>query len=240
MIFPVHFSAKQDVNTEDAIIIETYNEDITGSGQPDKIELKGKLFSDGSQFYQNIWIDITNEQEQKHTIYTGSGYNPVLKFIDLNGDQIKDILYQSPTGGSGGLYHSELHTFANGTHKQLKLPAHASLTGQFLDDYQVEIQLSPIDEPIIVNRSEQKKEYQSLGIYDDTGKLTAPKSLMIDPIAFYEPVFLSDTKGYGLKSYQRINGAYHADGIGTIETTWYNENGRWVILETEWIPLQSS
>src|SRR5699024_9766620 len=110
LILPVHFSAEQDPNQEEAIIIETYHEDITGNGSPETIQLKGILFSDESPFYQNVWIDITNGQERR--IYTGSGYDPSLEFVDLNGDQIKDLLYQSPTGGSGGLYHYELHTFA--------------------------------------------------------------------------------------------------------------------------------
>jgi len=237
LILPVHFSAEQDPNQEEAIIIETYHEDITGNGSPETIQLKGILFSDESPFYQNVWIDITNGQEWR--ISTGSGYDPSLEFVDLNGDQIKDLLYQSPTGGSGGLYHYELHTFANGEHEQLDLPTHSNLTGKFLDNYQVEIQLSPIDQPITVDVSDRKKEYQSFEVYDQTGKLTAPRPLIIDPISFYEPLFLSEDKGHSLKSYQRINGANRADGIGNIETTWHYENENWVILRTEWVPLQT-
>ena len=57
---------------------------------------------------------------------------------------------------------------------------------------------------------------------------------MIDPIAFFEPVEISDRNGYGLKSFKQISGAYHADQLGVVETLWYYEDGKWIALQVDW------
>jgi len=239
-ILPANIVAEENKQGEDSILIETYTKDITGDGLDETIELKGKLFSPDSSFYQEIWIDITNDQGNEWTINYGNGYEPAIEFVDLNHDHIKDILYQSSTGGSGGLYHYDLHTFANEQSEEIPLPEQDYIKGRFQDQFQVNIELSPYTDPIIMDIRDRKKEYISLKIYDESGKLLQPTSLMVDPIAFYEPILISKNKGYGLKSYQQISGAYHADQLGTIETLWYFENGDWVIVQTEWIPSDTS
>ncbi|MFK4997211.1 hypothetical protein ACI2OX_05220 [Bacillus sp. N9] len=57
---------------------------------------------------------------------------------------------------------------------------------------------------------------------------------MIDPIAFYDIVQVKNKGGAGLKSYRQISGAYHADGLGTVETIWYDDKGKWDPVHTEW------
>jgi len=239
-ISPVNILAEENSEEQEAVLIETFNLDITGDGQDETIELKGILFSKDSSYYRNIWIEITNELKNEWTIDLGGGYEPDLQFIDLNHDKVKDILYQSPTGGSGGLYNYELHTFSNGEHEKIDLPEQSYIKGKFKGNFQVEIEISPMSQPIIVDVSDRKDNYVSIELYDKNGKLLSPTSLIIDPIAFYEPLYISESKGYGLKSYQQLSGAYHADRLGTIETMWYLENGNWVVLQTEWIPADAS
>ncbi|PAV27715.1 hypothetical protein CIL05_20410 [Virgibacillus profundi] len=218
-------------------LIETYESDITGDGQDEIIELKGILFSEDASYYREIWAEITSKHGQQWKITYGGGYEPVLQFVDLNHDNINDIFYQSPTGGSGGLYNYQLNTLANEKLTDIPLPEQRYIKGMFEDNFNVIIQISPDSKPIVMDVKDRKDDYIRLGIYDTEGNLLKPKSVMIDPIAFFEPILISKSKGYGLKSYQQISGAYHADRLGTIETLWYYENNEWIILQTDWVPV---
>ncbi|WP_087972777.1 hypothetical protein [Oceanobacillus rekensis] len=234
MVPSVTFAAETD--PQEPILIETYKEDVTGDGDNETIDLKGILFSPDTQYYKDIWITVTTTSGADWKINYGGGYEPVLQFIDLTHDGIKDIFYQSPTGGSGGLYTSNLHTFANSEMQEIALPDQQYVNGNFEENFNVTIKIAPNGKPIVVDVKDRAEDYIRLGIYDKNGKLLKPTDLMIDPIAFFEPNLISDSKGYGLKSFKQISGAYHADGLGTIETLWYYENGNWVILKTEWVP----
>ena len=231
----IHEAAFASETKPEPIIIETYESDVTGDGQDEKIELKGVLFSEDASYYREIWAEITTPHNEHWKITYGGGYDPVLQFIDLNHDKINDIFYQSPTGGSGGLYTYQLNTLANEQLTDIPLPEQRFVKGEFKDNFNVAIQITPEGKPIIVDVKDRKDDYIRLGIYDTEGNLLKPKSVMIDPIAFFEPVLISKSKGYGLKSYQQISGAYHADQLGTIETLWYYENNEWIILQTDWV-----
>lgn len=219
-----------------ATLIHTYEADVTGDGQHEKIELKGILLSPDTTFYRKVWASITSNNQKWKINYNG-GYDPSLQLIDLNHDTIKDIFYQSATGGSGGLYNYQLDTITNDEISNIPLPEQTYLSGEFEDNFNVTIQLTPSEKPIQIDVKNRADDYIRLGIYNKEGKLLETnKSVMIDPIAFFEPLLISESKGYGLKSYQQISGAYHADRLGTVETIWYFENGKWIILQTKWIP----
>lgn len=216
--------------------VHTYKEDVTGDGQKETILLQAIPFSEDSPYYQKIWATIKDLHKQKWEIQYGGGYEPTLQFYDLNHDDVVDIYYQSPTGGSGGLYSYKLNTLKKGVLKEIPLPEQQYVKGKFIENFQAVLSLTPGSKPILIDVKDRSEDYIRLGIYNEKGKLLQPTSLMIDPIAFYEPVLISQSKGYGLRSYQQISGAYHADQLGTIETLWYYENGKWIILTTKWVP----
>ncbi|API90892.1 hypothetical protein [Virgibacillus sp. 6R] len=217
-------------------LIQTYHADVTGDNKLETIKLLGTLFSSGSTYYREIWAEISNEQNQWQIIYPG-GYDPSLQFIDLNHDGIKDIFYQSATGGSGGLYSYQLNTILHTVLQRIPLPEQTYLSGSFQPNFKVNIQLTATSKPIKVDVQPRAEDYIRLGIYNKEGNLISEnKSVMIDPIAFFEPIKISASKGYGLKSYQQISGAYHADQLGTVETIWYFENDNWIIIKTDWVP----
>ncbi|WP_249871125.1 hypothetical protein [Oceanobacillus saliphilus] len=238
LLFIPTVSYSAETEPKDTIVIDTYQEDLTGDGDNEKIELKGILFSQDAQYYQNIWTEISSASGPNWSINYGGGYDPQLQFIDLNHDKVKDIFYQSPTGGSGGLYSYNLQTLAKGDLKELELPKQHYVKGMFEDNFIVSIDFVPEGQPDLVDVRDRADDYIRLGIYDKSGALLKSPSLMIDPIAFFEPVKISTSKGYGLKSYQQISGAYHADRLGSIKTIWYYENEKWLILKTEWIPAR--
>ncbi|MUK90765.1 hypothetical protein GMD78_20640 [Ornithinibacillus sp. L9] len=219
-------------------LIESYQEDVTGDGHKEEIKLKGTLFSPESNYYRDIVAEITNHENKTWEINYGGGYDPTIQFIDFNHDKVNEIFYQSPTGGSGGLHHYKLHTLIQYNLVDIPLPKQEYVKGSFEDEFKVEINFSPTQEPTIVDVKSRSDNYIQQGIYDQKGKLLKKTSVMVDPIAFFEPVFISNSKGYGLKSYQQISGAFHADQLGTIESLWYYERDKWIILKTEWVPTE--
>lgn len=235
LMVPLILFSASDVNAKesDAVLIKEYTEDITGDGETDSIKLYGILFSPDSKYFKEVYTIITSNEEDWRINYQG-GYDPALQFVDLNHDGINDIFYQSATGGSGGLYNSQLDTIAGGRIVNIPLPTQDYVKGHFEDGFNAVIEIFPNKKPIVMNVEQRKEDYIRLGIYDVEGKLLKQTELMVDPIAFFEPVLISDSKGYGLKSYKQISGAYHADQLGVLETIWYYENDKWLILQTDW------
>lgn len=229
-------AASNENNAPSSKQLSKDTEDITGDSQKETILLKGILFSDDTDYFRDTWTTITSTKERKWKIPYPGGYDPKLQFIDLNHDNVNDIFYQSATGGNGGLYYYKLHTLKNKKLNEIKLPEQYYIKAEFKDDYKVEVQISPEKEPNIVDVENRASEYIQLDIYNKQGKLLKKTSAIIDPIAYFKPVLISDTKEYGLKSYQQINGAYHGDQLGTIETLWYYEKDKWIILQTKWVP----
>lgn len=236
IIIPISAIAETKSKMPNVKIIHTYTEDVTGDGQKETIYLKAIPFSKDSSYYQSIWATIKSPHSKEWKIQYKGGYEPTLQFYDLNHDKIPDIYFQSPTGGSGGLYSYQLNTIKNEELQEIPLPVQRHVKGEFTDNYRAVLSLTPGSKAISINAKDQAKEYIRLGIYNKNGELLKYTPLMIDPIAFFEPVLISKTKGYGLKSYQQISGAYHADQFGTIETIWYYERGKWIILTTKWVP----
>lgn len=230
MIFQTIEVAASEV---EPVLISTYEEDLTGDGKLDIIKLYGVHFSPDSEYYKDIFAIITSGSEEWRIDYQG-GYDPAIQFIDLNHDNVPDIFYQSPTGGSGGLYTSKLDTLARGELESIPLPEQDYIKGYFEDGFQAVIELGHNAQPILLDVADRKDDYIRLGIFDASGKLLQETSLMFDPIAFFEPVEISSRNGYGLKSFKQISGAYHADQLGVVETLWYYEDGKWVALQVDW------
>ncbi|TQS75274.1 hypothetical protein DX933_07230 [Ornithinibacillus gellani] len=235
MSFSLTVSANEKETTESFKPINEYEKDVTGDGNRENILLLGELFSNSSPYYRALQAEIRVDGDTKWTIPYNGGYDPNLEFIDLNHDGIQDILFQSPTGGSGGLYQYHLHTIQHNKLVEIPLPTQPVI-GNFKGHFTAEIKLLPHYKPIEVDVSGRADDYIRLGIYNEDGKLLKNTPLFIDPIAYFEPVLISKSKGYGLKSYQNISGAYHADQLGTVETLWYFENKRWTILQTAFKP----
>lgn len=227
--------AEESIKIPEPEIINEFAEDVTGDMVKEKIELKGIRFSEDTTYYRNIWIDISNIHSDEWRISYDGGYEPTIQFVDLNHDGLNDIFYQSATGGSGGLYQYQLHTLKNGKVTAIPLPTQHYIKGKFINHFNIEIQISPDQEPINIDVADRADEYKRLNIYDENGKLLKQTPVMINPIALFEPTLISRDKGYGLKSYQQISGAYHADQLGTVETLWYFDKDQWVILKTKWV-----
>lgn len=209
-----------------------YRHDVTGDGKPEKITLFGIRFANNAAYYKKIWAEIAIQKGKHIKINYEGGYEPKLEFADLNHDGVDDILYSSATGGSGGLYNYALHTVKNAKRLEIPLPEGLQIEGSFQKNFKAVLQIPGIKKPIRLDLRSRKADYLRLGLYQKNGLLNEPTELMIDPIAFFDVVKMD--KGYGLKSYRQVSGAYHADRLGTVETLWYYENGTWNPVDVQW------
>lgn len=214
-----------------------FEEDVTGDGQKESVILKGVKLSMETDYLKETWAEVQLINNQKWKISYDGGYDPNLEFLDLNHDKVLDIFYQSK--GQGGLYNHALHTISNEELKEIQLPVQHYVKAEFTDGFRLQVKLSPEQKPYTTNVKERAENYIEKGIYNKQGKLLKEDYVIIEPISMYEPVFINKQKGYGLKSYQNINGTGRSDTIGTVETMWYYKNGKWIILKTEWIPVKN-
>lgn len=226
-----------DLNNIDKVHISTYEEDLTGDGFKETIDLQGELLSDSSNYYQKISIDVIRLDLKKSTLQFTGGYKPTLQFLDLNHNGHNDLFFQSALTEEDGPYQQHLYTFINQKSIEIPLPEHHYMEGIFQDNFQIQIQFSPLDKHklITLRIDDQAEKYSMLGIYNSKGKLLEKKRAIVDSIFFYDPIQIGTKSGYGLKSYQHVYGADHSDRLGTIETLWYYENDRWVNLQTDWV-----
>lgn len=238
-ILPLTSNADEMMSIEDnninPIIIATYEEDVTGDGLKEIIELKGHLLSEDGQYYRDVWAEISNEHGDQWKIHYRPGYNPRLQFLNLTNNDLNDIYYQVANTPNKASYDYDLHTLTSFDPVAIRLPKQNYLSGVYKDEFIIEITLDPNEKPIHIDISNQANRYINEGIYDKSGRLLQSASAHIEDILLFEPVFYSESKGYALKSYQHIRDTLDKDEIGTIETLWYYENDTWTILNTECI-----
>ncbi|NQD67074.1 hypothetical protein HP456_14255 [Bacillus haikouensis] len=215
------------------LTVKSYSKDVTGDGKTDKIELKAIPYSPDALFLKEVWAEITTSNGSEMRIDYEGGYEPQIKYVDLNHDGIKDMLFSTATGGSGGLYYMALHTLADNKLLNLGLPEGLTIQAQFQDNYKSVITFTDTNQSYTIDLRDRKEEYERLGIYTD-GKLNEPMELIVSPLAFFEPSKIKGKTDKGLKGYQQISGAYKADGIGTAESYWYYENDKWNLVEINW------
>lgn len=215
-------------------VIHVYKEDVTGDKKLDKIELKGIQMESNSQYMKKVWAKIISSNKTEFRIDYEQGYEPKIEFVDLNHDGVKDLLESSATGGSGGIYNYSLTTIKDGQEAEIPLPPQLDLQGHFENNFKATLIIPETKETVKLNLSDRKNDYIQSGLYQANGQLNEPTELMIDPVALYKVVKVKNKEGYGLKSFRQISGAYHADGLGTVTSTWYYEDGKWQLINALW------
>jgi hypothetical protein len=217
-------------------IIKTYKEDLNANGTKDKIVLKGLPIQQAQSHYKKIRSEIflSNHSVIKIPYGPNPGFEPKIEFVDLNHDGKKELLESSATGGSGGNYNYHLDTLEDDKAVSIPLPTPLNIQGQFENNFKAMISIHETRETIHLDVVSRKNDYIRTGLYQNKGKLNEATELMIDPVALYKVVYVKGKKGYGLQSFRQISGTYHADALGTVEATWYFENGKWNLIKTKW------
>ncbi|PLR74444.1 hypothetical protein [Bacillus sp. UMB0728] len=211
--------------------VEKKKEDITGDGEKDTIYIKGIPYEEGAAFLKEVYVIIEASNGQTYRIDLEGGYEPSVKFSDLNHDGVKDLFATVPTGGSGGLSNYYLYTLKDFKLENLTVPEPLVIDSEFLDGYKASVSIPATGQSYTFDLAERKDDYERLGLYHN-GKLNEPAELMVDPFGTLIPIMLGEGK-IGLKGVQQISGAYHADSIAFAESSWIYENGSWKVLETK-------
>jgi hypothetical protein len=219
-----------DEDGKEIVLIED-KEDVSGDGKEDSIILKGIPYEEGASYLKEIFLQIKGSNGKSDQVELEGGYEPDVTFVDLDHDGIEDMLISIPAGGSGGMTNYSLFTYKDFQLKNITPPDPLTITSQFLDRYQASITIENTGQSYNFDLKNRKKDYDRLGIYQN-GRLNEPRELMVDPFSTLKPVKLMENS-YGLKAIQSISGAYHADGIAFIESTWNYENGKWNLLDTK-------
>jgi len=205
--------------------------DVSGDGKPDIIQITGNHYEEGSSYLKDIYLEISGSDGHKYQAELDSGYEPTLKLVDLNHDGIDDMFISIPTGGSGGISNYFLYTFKDFSLTDIGVPEPLMITSQFLDGYKASMTIDNTGQTYTFDLKSRKKDYKRLGLYTN-GKLNEPRELMVDPYSTLKPIQVKG-ESYGLKGIQQVSGAYHADGIAFVESTWYYENGKWNLVDTK-------
>lgn len=215
---------------EKTITVSEEKVDVTGDVKKDIIYVKGIPFEEGAQFLKTIYLKIKASNGETYKIELEGGYDPATTYRDLNHDGIKDIFVSVPTGGSGGLSNFYLYTLKDFTVADLTVPEPLAISSQFEDGYKASITIDETQQSYSFDLSDRKEDYDRIGLYQD-GKLNEPTELMVLPYGTLKPVKVKG-KQYGLTGSQRISGAYNADGIAIVESTWFYENDKWNLINT--------
>lgn len=155
----------------DTSSINSFEDDVTGDGLREQIKIKGHLLSENSSFYQNVWIDIESPFKKQWSISLQNGYDPQLKLIDLNHDEVFDLFYQVKTENASDTFNYQFYTLKAGKVTSLPLPKRLYIEGKFIDDFKVNIQLDPHKKPETIDMAHKKAAYIESGIYDSNGTL---------------------------------------------------------------------
>jgi hypothetical protein len=213
----------------------TKKENVSCDGKKDTISLIGVPFDETANFLKEIYLKVQYGDGGDKELLVGSGYEPIMEFADLNHDGCKDVFVSIQTGGSGGIVENRLYSFKDRIFEDLTVPPPVQVEAYFLDGYKAIIKL-PNNKQYTIDLSDRKEEYERLGLYKD-GRLSEPTELMVDPYSSMK--ITRAISGLGLKGIQRVSGAYHADGIGDIESLWFYTNGQWVLEKVKFRKLKS-
>jgi hypothetical protein len=161
------------------------------------------------------------------------GYEPKMQFCDFTGERVADVFVTSATGGSGGIINFYLATFVGNVARQLPTPPPLTISGRFLDDYKVLIEVKETRQRTVISVADKKQQYESEGLYRN-GKLVKPTTILPNDYSTMEPIDRNRNGICELRGIQRIAGAYNADTIAYVTSIWGFERARrrWALLRS--------
>lgn len=221
------------------ITLQTNREDITGDGVPDTIRIVGRPSETHRGSYNKLSLEIQDGVERKQTcFYIGSGYAPLLRLVDWNGDQVKDLYLTvfDPFDRHLPVYSIYTRTDADGGGSrltQLPLPQPLSVSGRLKDNYKVQVRLRNTNQTFLLDRRERSAAYEQAGYYQN-GRLIRPK--LLETAAEYNELLPADIDKDGiseLRGLQRISGIGTDDVIAYAASVWKWRYGQWTLMRTE-------
>lgn len=229
--------AVEEANKLETVIVKE-QVDVTGDGKLDTVYVKGEPFEEGAIFLRSITLDIFSATGKNQKIKLEGGYEPRIDFTDLNNDGVNDIFLSVNTGGSGGVSNHYLYTLKDNQLINLTVPEPLVIQSSFLNGYKANMTIENTNESYQFDLRNRSKDYERLGLYHN-GKLNEAAELMVLPFGTLKPVKVTGNR-IGLKGSQRVSGAYNADSIAYVESSYVLENGKWKLLDTNVMELRKN
>jgi hypothetical protein len=217
----------------DYYIFDALKADVTGDGIADDIYLAGHKIQSNFSVANNLSVIVKSGADQSLTTFPLDkigGYQPHLFAGDFTGDKIADVYVKTASGGSGGWSYHNIISFNGSEPKELfgvKENVATNITGKFEDGWKVALINNTNGTTLTVDVSERREDYLRLGIYDKDGKVQKETQIMSAPFVKLEPIDIDNDGVYELKGIQSLSGAYRADGLAAVETTFKYTGTAW-------------
>ncbi len=227
-------TSAEESHEQDVINIVTYEEDLTGDGNKEAIQLEGVLLSETSTYYHLVWATITSFTGDVWEVHFPGGSNPSLQFVNVTGDGGLDLLYESTLDYHQNTFAYELYKIEEQQIVPIPLPKETFVHGSFQDQFLVHVFVTPHQEPVIIDLKEHANEYVEAGVYDKSGLLREQRDITVEPIREVRSFILEEPHKYGLISTQRVHASPYTEHLGNIQSKWIFENHAWKLLESTW------
>ncbi|MFB3788771.1 MAG: hypothetical protein ACE15F_20625, partial [bacterium] len=235
-ILPAGYDAARKYSLpEKTYIMQQASVDVTGDGINERLLLLAERFDDAALFMKHIYLAAEDPQTGKGTCQplpeeTDGGYGPEMQWHDFNGDKVLDVFIAAATGGSGGLSHYHIYTFAKGKADLLfstGMKPWLSVKGRFLDGYQAEFTIPEVNQTHSLDLRNRRSMYDEMKLYRG-GKLLEPRELMW--LGGYSLITPEDPDGdgvYELRIFQTLSGIAHFDVAAEIISILKYQDGQW-------------
>src|SRR5699024_4840531 len=130
-------------NSNDSILINSFERELNGDGFQEYIRLNGSLMSNESNFFQDVWVTIEDAFEDEWSISIHHGYHLESTVKHKTSNKNTNIFYKVEKNEELNSYHYQFYQFVNNKRKAITLPEHQHIEATFSNDFMIEINLSP-------------------------------------------------------------------------------------------------
>ncbi|MGF7058195.1 hypothetical protein [Brassicibacter mesophilus] len=216
-------------------ILDIKKGDVTGDNVEDTVLLIGDKESKEAIYAENLDIlvkDGNTDKYSKLSIKNSGGYKNRLFLGDFNRDKIKDVLLESPTGGSGGFISYGIYSFVDNNPDTIisleELSRGVEFKGEFIDGFKADINNAETNSTIIIDLSAKKPRYIG-DVYDKEGKLLRPVGINASGYQLLRPVDYDKDGTYELEGYTRITGIANSDTVAVMISLRKYQEGKFII-----------
>ncbi|KKH64297.1 hypothetical protein, partial [Methanosarcina mazei] len=166
------------------------------------------------------------------SIQNSGGYKNRLFLGDFNRDKIKDVLLESPTGGSGGFISYGIYSFVDNNPDTIisleELSKGVDFEGEFIDGFKAHISNEETNSALTIDLSAKKPIYIG-DVYDNEGKLLRPVGISASGYQLLRPIDYDRDGTYELEGYTRITGIANSDTVAVMISLRKYEEGKFII-----------
>jgi len=237
--------APQHSVPEGFTVLATVQGDLDGDNHPEAIRLVGRPAMPDSPFQEDLSLLVGTTLWPMPTA-AASGYEPMLKVLDITGDGRDEVLVVASTGGSGGMVNAAVMQ-ASPAHRQWRFhtifDSQSNLvprfSGSFEDGFTAHLIVeSPGGhrEIATIDLAGRLDQYLEIKVYDAAGSLLKPVDIWGAGLMGLEPV-INDSGPRGLRLTQQARGASNADRLAVITTVITYQGDTWSTTSLEITPV---